>query len=127
MCRVCLVNFKWIRISTDRPTAPSPKIATVDPSSTSATFHAAPSPAVHMALGPISINQNKFKFSLFLRWSSKRGNLSSSFFPNRKQKTSDLRSKIKLSYNIQSWGHSRHRQSTLRAGDPNDMIILSHN
>jgi hypothetical protein len=44
-CKVKLLIAKnGVSNLTARPTAPSPKIATVDPFSTSATFHAAPTP-----------------------------------------------------------------------------------
>lgn len=37
-------------ILTERPTVPRPKMTTVDPSDTSATFHAAPKPKIESQL-----------------------------------------------------------------------------
>lgn len=51
---------------TARPTAPSPKIATVDPFSTSATFHAAPTPA--RTTKSKSDSQFHFPFPTCIMW-----------------------------------------------------------
>lgn len=57
------------REHTASPTEPSPKIATVDPSSTSATFHAAPIPACPLGnLVNFFLCRNSYFFYFFVLW-----------------------------------------------------------